>query len=170
VKHDKNPRRTITKTFNSQRAEIVLKPEQSGTYTYTFSHLTDKYYSRVPLEGSPSTTQRVHPLAVAQFVGGPNGVTVSNCEGRFIDLELDLRVRLSTDVLSSAPLISYCFSKGSPPFTVEMQLVGPKGSEVKTFPTIQNNRAKVHVPILEDLDRTGGVMEIDLGSWWLPIF
>ena len=99
MKHDSNPPRTIAKTFNTQRAEIVLKPEQSGTYTYTFSHLTDKYYSKVPLEGSLSTTQRVHPLAVAQFVGGPNGVTASNCEGRSVELELELRVRL-VDIVS----------------------------------------------------------------------
>lgn len=109
VKHDKNPPRTVTRTFNAQRAEIVLKPEQSGTYTYTFSHLTDKYYSRVPLEGNPSTTQRVHPLAVAQFVGGPNSVTASNCEGRSVNLELDLRVRLSIDVLSVCPADFHCF-------------------------------------------------------------
>ena len=45
-----------------------------------------------------------------------------------------------------------------------MQLVGPKGSEVKTFSNLKNSRGKVEVPILEDLDRIGGVMEVDLGS------
>ena len=38
--------------------------------------------------------------AVAQFVGGPNGVTASNCEGRSVELELELRVRLVVDIVS----------------------------------------------------------------------
>lgn len=88
--HDRSTPKTISKTFNSQRAEIVLKPERSGTYTYTFTHITDKFYSNVPLEKGMQTTQTVHPLAVAQFVGARRA---SNCEAAEEDLELDLRVR-----------------------------------------------------------------------------
>lgn len=97
IKHDRNPPKTVSKTFNSQRAEIVLKPERSGTYTYTFSHLTDKHYAKVPLQGTPTTTQQVHPLAVAQFVGRGSsaGNAISNCEGQTVDFELDLRVCLA---------------------------------------------------------------------------
>ena len=51
---------------------------------------------------------------------------------------------------------------------MEMQLVGPKGSDMKTFSNLKDSREKVDVPILEDLDLTGGVMEIDLGSWTVP--
>lgn len=39
---------------------------------------------------------------------------------------------------------------------------------MKTFSNLKDSREKVDVPILEDLDLTGGVMEIDLGSWTVP--
>lgn len=55
--------------------------------------------------------------------------------------------------------------KGSPPFTVEVQIVGPQGSEVKTFSNLKGPKEKIQVPILEDLDRSGGIMEVDLGAF-----
>lgn len=93
-----------------------MKPEMSGTYTYTFTHLSDKWYSKVPLKAKASgsksgkgankgemytITQTVHPLAVAQFVrpsaggggSGGNKPVVTNCEGKEVQFEIDLRVR-----------------------------------------------------------------------------
>lgn len=80
----------------------------SGTYTYTFTHLTDAHYSKVPLKGSKgsgeyTTTQRVHPLAIAQFVKpGAGRHVVTNCEGNVVDFEIDLRV--SAIVSSLTPI------------------------------------------------------------------
>lgn len=89
---------------------MTLKPEHSGTYTYTFTHLSDAHYSKVPLKGKNGkeggdefkTTARVHPLASAQFVGyssssgrngaGKKGVSVTNCAGNSEEFEVDLRV------------------------------------------------------------------------------
>lgn len=41
--------------------------------------------------------------------------------------------------------------------------MGPFGSEVKTFSGLQRGRQSIRVPILEDLNRSGGVMQVELG-------
>ncbi|KAF8336634.1 uncharacterized protein EI90DRAFT_3046569 [Cantharellus anzutake] len=153
-KHDKNPPKTLVKTFNSARGEIVLKPERSGSYTYTFIHISDRNYQRVPIAGTPSTTRHVHPLASANFVRGVGGggmtkpadsrIHTSNCEGDFVEVSLDL--------------------SGTPPFVVDLQLVGPKGSELRSFRSLNETRETVEVPILPEFRETGGTMEIDLVS------
>ena len=95
-KHDRNPPKTLVKTFNTVRGEIVLKPERSGSYTYTFTHISDRNYQKVPIIGTPSTTRHVHPLASAAFVHrtGPGDARgrISNCDGESIDMELNLSV------------------------------------------------------------------------------
>ena len=96
TKHDKNPVKTLTKSVNSARSEITLKPEMSGSYTYTFTHISDKNYQKIPLSGTPTTTQHVHPLASANFIRTTKEGrdVVSNCEGQSIEISMDLRVRL----------------------------------------------------------------------------
>ena len=99
-RHDKNPPKTLVKTFNTARGEIVLKPQRSGSYTYTFTHMSDRNYQKVPIAGTPSTTRHVHPLASAAFVrtGDARGL-MSNCEGESIDMELDLSVRYAKEIV-----------------------------------------------------------------------
>jgi nucleoporin POM152 len=96
TKHDKHPVKTLTKTVNSARSEITLKPEMSGSYTYTFTHISDKNYQKIPISGTPTTTQHVHPLASASFIRTTNEGrdVVSNCEGQSVEISMDLRVRL----------------------------------------------------------------------------
>ena len=84
------------KTFQGSRGEIILQPESSGNYTYTFVALSDANYKRVKLDG-PSINQIVHPLASASFVfSSASGVgskrTVNSCSGSTVDVEVDLRV------------------------------------------------------------------------------
>lgn len=107
VKHDKNAPRTISKTFTSQRAEIVLKPEDSGTYTYTFNSVSDKNYASIPLKDTPSTTQRVHPLAMAQF--SRRNVPYVNCYQRgTVGISVDLRVNRFTSCMVKHRLTFVC--------------------------------------------------------------
>jgi hypothetical protein len=47
---------------------------------------------------------------------------------------------------------------------VELQLVGPKGSEIRTYSKLKNIRETVTVPILPDVNQYGGSFEVDLGE------
>lgn len=47
---------------------------------------------------------------------------------------------------------------------MELQLVGPKGSEIRTYSTLKNTRETATVPILSDVDQYGGSFEVDLGE------
>lgn len=123
VKHDKSAPKTITKTFNSQRAEIILKPEDSGEYTYTFNSVSDKNYAGIPLKGKPSTTQRVHPLAMAQF-GRRARKPIVTCGGDTVGVPVDLRV--SSSVVPHDDTLTLFSCRVPRPSTSSFNLSGPK--------------------------------------------
>lgn len=86
----------LSRSFQGSRGEVVLQPESSGSYTYTFSQLSDANYQRVAMNG-PSINQLVHPLASANFVfHGSHGVgakrTINSCSGNIVDVEVEMRV------------------------------------------------------------------------------
>ncbi|KAF5388595.1 hypothetical protein D9757_004684 [Collybiopsis confluens] len=147
IQRDSDAPQEFSKTFASSRGQFTLQPEHSGHYTFSFTKISDAHYQGVELDG-PSIDQVIHPPASADFVGVPKGYgkkkIVSTCEGNVIEAEVELR--------------------GSPPWTVELQIVGPKSSEVLTFPNITSNRKKLEIPIPLAVDKTGGTFEIDLVS------
>jgi nucleoporin POM152 len=94
---DKEPPRELIKTIGGSRGEITLQPDQSGHYKFTFTHLSDANYMKIPLNG-PSIEQVVHPLASADFATRDNtalGRTrklISSCGGTHVDIPVDLKV------------------------------------------------------------------------------
>lgn len=85
----------MSRIFQGSRGEIVLQPESSGNYTYTFTSLSDANYRRIKLDG-PTIDQVVHPLAAANFAtSGGSGTarrSVNSCSGNKVGVEIDLRV------------------------------------------------------------------------------
>lgn len=55
--------------------------------------------------------------------------------------------------------------QGSPPWNLELQIVGPKSSEILTFSDITSNRKKLQIPVPPIVDQKGGTFEIDLGEF-----
>ena len=45
-----------------------------------------------------------------------------------------------------------------------MQIVGPKGTEVKRISDLKKSREKIRLPIPQDVDDEGGTFQIDLGE------
>ncbi len=66
-KRNDESEKEMSRVFQGSRGDITLQPENSGTYTYSFTHLSDANYKRIKLDG-PSISQVVHPLASACFV------------------------------------------------------------------------------------------------------
>ena len=134
-------------TILKARHTFTIQPDLSGHYTFMFLTLSDAHYQRVKLKG-PSIDQIVHPMASADFGYNlrPNAPRkrLSNCAGSHVDVDIEL--------------------KGTGPWNVEMQVVGPKGSEIITVPKITSNWKKVQVPIPAAVDRDGGSFDIDLGK------
>ncbi|KAF9074850.1 hypothetical protein BDP27DRAFT_1415766 [Rhodocollybia butyracea] len=147
MQKDSETPREMSQTFPMSRGQITLQPERSGHYTFTFTKLSDSNYQRVEIDG-PSIDQVIHPPASADFVGVPKGLgrkkAINSCEGNVIDVEVELR--------------------GSPPWTLELQTVGPKSSEILTFSDITTNRKNLQIPIPARVDKEGGTFEIDLVS------
>lgn len=56
-------------------------------------------------------------------------------------------------------------SQGTGPWNLEVQLVGPKGSEILAFTGIETARKTLELPIPKAINRDGGTFEIDLGAW-----
>lgn len=48
---------------------------------------------------------------------------------------------------------------------MELQIVGPQGSEIMKVSDIKNYKKTVNVRIPNVVDRNGGIFEIDLGLW-----
>ncbi|KAI0036593.1 hypothetical protein K488DRAFT_40635 [Vararia minispora EC-137] len=141
MQRDKEPPRELVKVFQSARGEMTLQPPQSGHYVYTFSHVSDTNYQKVPLNGS-SIEQTVHPLASAKFVStGPGRQIVNSCSGDSVDVEVQLTAR---------------------PWSLDVQLVGPKGSKTMNFAKLKNPRERLKIPVPNEIDRNGGTFEIDL--------
>ncbi|KAI0321354.1 hypothetical protein OF83DRAFT_1168509 [Amylostereum chailletii] len=148
MQRDKEPPRELVKTFHTSRAEMTLQPPQSGHYVYSFSHLSDANYNKVELKG-PSIDQMVHPLATASFVNqGSSGrgekTVINSCSGDVVDVDVELR--------------------GIGPWNLDLQLVGPKGSEVIHFPKVESQRKTLQIPVPKAINRDGGSFEIDLVS------
>ncbi|KAF7798524.1 hypothetical protein EIP86_009745 [Pleurotus ostreatoroseus] len=144
---DDQPARESSKTFPTSRGEFVIQPESSGHYTFTFLQISDANYKRIDLKG-PSIDQIVHPPASVDFVhnlGGRSGRTkISSCSGTEVEVDVEL--------------------KGTGPWNLDVQVVGPKGSEIIKIPKIETNRKTLQIPIPPIVDKEGGSFEIDLAS------
>lgn len=94
---DKEPPRELVKTIGGSRGEITLQPDQSGHYKFTFTHLSDANYKKIPLNG-PSIDQVVHPLASADFATRDSTTPararrlINTCGGSHVDIPVDLKV------------------------------------------------------------------------------
>ncbi|KAI0778735.1 hypothetical protein BD413DRAFT_465706 [Trametes elegans] len=144
---DNEPPREVAKTFTSSRGELTVQPERSGHYTFKFIQLSDANYKKVELKG-PAIELDVHPPPAADFVsnahGGRGKKSISSCSGNLVDVDVELR--------------------GTAPWNIEVQIVGPKGSEVVPFSGIQTAKKTLSLPIPKTIDREGGTFEIDLVS------
>lgn len=148
MQRDNEPARELVKTFATSRGELTIQPERSGHYTFTFLQLSDANYKKVALKG-PSIDQVVHPPASADFAhhassGGRSKRKINSCSGKTVDVDVDLR--------------------GTGPWNLDVQVVGPKGSEVVRVEKITTPKKRIQVPIPTVIDRDGGAFEIDLGT------
>lgn len=57
------------------------------------------------------------------------------------------------------------FAQGTGPWNLDVQVVGPKGSEIIPIKKITSPRKTIQIPIPAAIDRDGGSFEIDLGNW-----
>lgn len=110
LQKDKGAPQEFFKTIGGSRGEITLQPDQSGHYKFTFTHLSDANYKKIPLNG-PSIEQVIHPLASADFAirenqtPGRSGRLINSCGGSHVDIPVELKVR---------PLGSFGFSSYLP--------------------------------------------------------
>ncbi|KAF8585137.1 hypothetical protein K439DRAFT_1632955 [Ramaria rubella] len=146
TKRDGEPTRELTKVFHGSRGEVTLQPERSGSYTYTFLRLNDANYEDVKLDG-PTINQVVHPLAAADFVKSAqtNGKQIlHSCSGSMVDIDVEL--------------------KGTPPWDLEVQILGPKASQNVRVPELKSHRETLRLPIPSVIDEEGGTFLVDLVS------
>ncbi|KAI0828950.1 hypothetical protein BC628DRAFT_1533561 [Trametes gibbosa] len=139
--------REMSKLFTSSRGELTEQPERSGHYTFKFIQLSDANYKKIDLKG-PAIELDVHPPPAADFVnnahGGRGKKSISSCSGNMVDVDLELR--------------------GTAPWNVEVQIVGPKGSEVIPFSGITTPKKTLSLPIPKAIDVEGGAFGIELVS------
>ncbi|KAG7099638.1 hypothetical protein E1B28_001464 [Marasmius oreades] len=148
IQKDSEPAIERSKTFPTSRGEFTLQPEHSGHYTFTFTKISDANYKKVDLNG-PTIDQIVHPPASADFItrgdaGGRQKKAISSCEGNLVDVDVELR--------------------GSGPWNLEVQVVGPTSSETIRIPGIESARKTLQIPIPFPIDKEGGNFDIDLIS------
>lgn len=55
--------------------------------------------------------------------------------------------------------------QGTGPWDLEVQVVGPTGSEIVKFPNISESKKILQIPIPKIVDRDGGSFEIELGRY-----
>ncbi|KIL71448.1 hypothetical protein M378DRAFT_182877 [Amanita muscaria Koide BX008] len=89
----------------------------------------------------------VHPLATADFATsqreyGGGKRSISSCSGNIVDVDVEL--------------------KGTGPWSLEVQAIGPKSSETLLFEKIETPQKTLHIPIPKEVDKDGGSFEIDL--------
>ncbi|EJD54259.1 hypothetical protein AURDEDRAFT_94875 [Auricularia subglabra TFB-10046 SS5] len=133
---------THTKTFSGSRGAFTIQPEASGAWRYAFTRLSDANYKDLKLDG-PAVELSVHPTASAKLVRGrKERDEVYSCAGSEVEVEVDL--------------------KGSAPWKLEVQVLGPKGSKTIPYPNLREPRAKLQVPIPREIDADGGAFQIDL--------
>ncbi|KAI0639968.1 hypothetical protein C8Q77DRAFT_1043739 [Trametes polyzona] len=147
IQRDNEPPREASKTFANSRGELTVQPERSGHYTFKFTQLSDSNYKKIDLKG-PAIDLDVHPPPAADFVGNAHGgrgkKSISSCSGNMVDVDVELR--------------------GTAPWNVEVQIVGPRGSEIIPFSDIQTPKKTLSLPIPKAIDREGGTFEINLVS------
>lgn len=147
TQRDKESPVTQSKMFASSRGELTIQPDRSGHYVFQFVQISDANYKKVDLKG-PSIDQVVHPPASADFVnsihGGRGKKQINSCSGSLVDVDVELR--------------------GTGPWNLEVQIVGPKGSEIVRVPAITAAKKTLQLPIPKVVDRDGGSFEIDLVS------
>lgn len=165
MQRDNEPAKELAKTFSSSRGELTIQPERSGHYTFTFLHLSDANYKKIALRG-PSIDQVVHPPASVDFVpsssAGRTRRRISSCSGSTVDVKVELKVGVLILILFTRLGIN--IAQGTGPWNLELQTVGPKGSQIIKVPTITESKKTLQVPIPAVVDRDGGSFEIDLGN------
>ncbi|WVN90719.1 uncharacterized protein L203_105961 [Cryptococcus depauperatus CBS 7841] len=82
--------KNLAQVFNSHHGSIVLRPEQEGTYTYTFTSLSDRNYKSIALDKEP-IKQTVHPLANVDVVKRIAKRTLWSCDGDEVDIDVEAR-------------------------------------------------------------------------------
>ena len=142
MRRNKEPAKELVKLYQSTRGELLLQPTQSGDYTYTFTHISDANYQKIPLPG-PSINQVVHPLAGASIVNANR--PINSCAGETVDVEVDL--------------------KGIGPWNLDVQLVGLKESKTLNFAKIESARHKLRIPVPERIHKNGGSFDISLREY-----
>lgn len=165
TQRDNETPRERSKIFTGSRGELILQPESSGQYTFTFVHMSDANYKKVELQG-PSIDQLIHPLASADFVNsntvsGKSKRTISSCAGDFVDIDVDLKV----SNLVPRGLTSLTGLKGTGPWNLEVQVIGPRASETLQIQDIQSSRKNIKIPIPESVKTAGGSFEIDISKF-----
>ncbi|PSS29620.1 hypothetical protein PHLCEN_2v2768 [Hermanssonia centrifuga] len=147
TQRDKEAPRERAQTFPSSRGELTIQPERSGHYSFNFIQMSDANYQKIDLKG-PSIDQIIHPPASADFVhnaGGARGrKRISSCSGNMVDVDVELR--------------------GTGPWNLDVQVVGPKGSDIIHIAGITEHRKTLQIAIPPVIDRDGGSFEIDLVS------
>jgi nucleoporin POM152 len=148
--HPTGQESTNMTVISGSRGEVTLQPERSGSYVYKFTSLSDANYKHIPLNG-PVIKQTVHPLASASFAstgpgsGGRGGeTTVQSCSGDTVTVPVIL--------------------KGTAPWNLELQVVGPTGTETQKFTGIKTDRHSIKVKIPRDVDKDGGTVLVDLSA------
>ncbi|KZV76955.1 hypothetical protein PENSPDRAFT_597464 [Peniophora sp. CONT] len=141
MQRNKEPARELVKAYQNTRGELLLQPAQSGDYTYTFTHVSDANYQKVPLPG-PSINQVVHPLAGANIVHANR--PINSCAGESVEVEVEF--------------------KGIGPWSLDVQLVGLKESKTLNFAKIESARHKLRIPVPDRINKNGGSFDISLRS------
>ncbi|TBU54901.1 hypothetical protein BD310DRAFT_885314 [Dichomitus squalens] len=133
------------KTFTASRGELTVQPDRSGHYTFKIYQVSDANYKKIDLKAAAIELD-VHPPPSADFVGNVHGgrgkKSISSCSGSNVDVEIELR--------------------GTAPWNIEVQIVGPRGSEIIPFRDIQTARQSLSLPIPKAIDRDGGSFEVEL--------
>lgn len=146
VQRDKERPQEYSKVFTSSRGEFTLQPERSGHYIFTFASLSDANYKKVELKG-PSIEQIIHPLASADFAdshASNKKRAINSCSGESVDIDVDL--------------------KGTGPWNLDVQVIGPDSSDIIHFDGIQSPRKTLQIPIPASLMKNGGQFEVALGK------
>ncbi|KAF8078923.1 hypothetical protein FPV67DRAFT_84986 [Lyophyllum atratum] len=145
MQRDNEPPRDLRETFSTSRGELTIQPDRSGHYKFTFTQMSDTNYKKVELQG-PSIDQVIHPLAAADFVTTQTGNRrrISSCDGGTVSVDVDLR--------------------GTGPWNLEMQTVGPRSSENFQIQGIEASRKSIQIPVPKSLESNGGTFEINIVS------
>jgi len=107
--------------------------------------MSDANYDDVKLDG-PTINQVVHPLAAADFVKSAHAYDkqlLHSCSGSMVDIDIEL--------------------KGTPPWNLEVQILGPKATQTLQVPNLKKSRETLRLPIPSVVDEEGGTFQIDLG-------